>query len=81
MPTQTPVATGITIFDSSYAGHAVVTITTSTSTPSKVSTIPTTFTVANGIGTGWASDWAISGRVTDSVGVAEVNVTNRLYGT
>jgi hypothetical protein len=81
VPTPTSLATGITAFDGAYAGQAVVSITTSASTLASVVAYPITFTVANGSGAGWASDWGISGRVTDAAGVAQVSVSNRLYGT
>ncbi len=80
-PTPTALVPGITAFDGVYAGQAVVSVTTSASTLASVGTYPITFTVANGSGSGSANDWGITGRVTDASGIAQVSVSNRLYGT
>lgn len=79
-PTTATTPALTTAFDGSYAGVAVVTISTAVSALGTSSTIATTFTVLNGRGTGRAGNWTIEGYVTDPVGVASVTVTDPLYG-
>jgi len=83
-PTTAPIACGqrniplITTFDGSYHGQAIVTITRGSLSTN--STIPTTFTILNGRGTGSADVWKVDGCVTDATGGGTVVASNSLYG-
>ena len=83
-PTTAPIACGsgsiplTTTFDGTYHGQALVTITRGSF--STYSTIPTTFTILNGRGTGSADVWNVNGCVTDSSGGGTVVASNNLYG-
>lgn len=83
-PTVAPIACGsssiplITAFDGTYHGQALVTITRKSI--STDSTIPTTFTILNGRGTGSADIWTVDGCVTDVTGGGTVVASNTLYG-
>lgn len=83
-PTTAPIACGsgsiplITTFDGTYHGQALVTITRGAL--STDSTIPTTFTILNGRGTGSADIWKVDGCVTDASGGGTVVVSSSLYG-
>ncbi len=83
-PTTTPISCGsgsiplIATFDGTYHGQAIVTITRGSL--STDSTIPTTFTILNGRGTGSADVWNVNGCVTDSSGNGTVVASNSLYG-
>lgn len=83
-PTSAPIACGqgniplITTFDGSYHGQALVTI--ARGSLSTNSTIPTTFTIVNGRGTGSADVWKVDGCVTDATGGGTVVASNSLYG-
>lgn len=70
-----------TAFDGSYAGQALVTLSSPNSNIGTTSTIATTFAVLNGRGTGRASNWAIDGYVTDPAGAAYVTVSDPTYGS
>jgi hypothetical protein len=83
-PATAPIACGsgsipqITTFDGSYRGQATVTITRGSLSTN--STIPTTFTILNGRGTGSADIWKVDACVTDSTGGGTVVVSSSLYG-
>lgn len=83
-PTSAPIACGqgniplITTFDGSYHGQALVKI--ARGSLSTNSTIPTTFTILNGRGTGNADTWKVDGCVTDAAGGGTVVASNTLYG-
>ena len=83
-PTSAPIACGqgniplITTFDGSYHGQAIVTITRGSLSTN--SSIPTTFTILNGRGTGSADVWKVAGCVTDATGGGTVVASNNLYG-
>lgn len=69
----------ITTFDGTYHGQAMVTITRGAL--STDTTIPTTFTILNGRGTGGADTWKVDGCVTDASGGGTVVASNSLYGS
>lgn len=68
----------ITAFDGAYHGQALVTITRGSTSVN--STIPTTFTILNGRGTGSADIWTVDGCVTDASGGGTVVASNSSYG-
>jgi len=86
-PTTTLIPCGLSTtppirtFDGSYHGQAIVTVTQNAATPaSATSSIPTTFTILNGRGTGSADIWNVDGCVTDATGGGTVVASNSLYG-
>jgi hypothetical protein len=68
----------ITTFDGNYQGQARVTITRNSA--SIDSTIPTSFTIRDGRGSGSADVWSVNGCVTDASGGGTVVAANSLYG-
>lgn len=68
-------------FDGTYTGNATVTTKSALSTTGITTTIPTSFVVYAGRGSGRASNWSVDGYITDSAGKAEVTVADSLYGS
>lgn len=68
-------------FDGKYSGIATVTTKSAFSTIGSTTTIPTSFVVYAGRGSGRALNWSVDGYITDPAGKAEVTVADSLYGS
>ncbi len=68
-------------FDGTYTGIATVTTKSALSTTGTTTTIPTSFVVYAGRGSGRALNWSVNGYITDPAGKAEVTVADSLYGS